>query len=87
MFSNLNTKEISDNFDYDRQIKFNNALYKFGFAKYGGLKLLSEEFKVRGQQNLLPYCQHYAHGETRHYHHLHLQGLSLSKILQVKAKQ
>jgi len=75
-------------FDYDRQILFNNSLYKYGFSKFKRLnnqkvvKMLSENFirKINdvNETKLLPHTKHYRTTNTFHFHHLHLQGLDIS---------
>lgn len=55
-----------------------------------GRKFLTENVyeKVNGkyENRILPYGQHYAVNKTRHYHHLHIQGLKLSDVLTIKKK-
>lgn len=84
----ITNPELNPNYDYEREKKFCNALHKFGYARYNGKKLLTENVyeKVNGkyENRILPYALHYAVGSTRHYHHLHIQGLKLSEILTIK---
>lgn len=71
--------------DYDRQVKLIEALYKFGFAKYNRLSMLSYHFTHNGIINsLLPHSVHFT--IPPHENHLHVQGLLLSAILKVKEK-
>lgn len=81
-------------FDYDRQVLFNNALYKYGFSKYKRTNnnttvvMLSENFvrTINGtdETKLLPHTKHYrvlpknGNSGVFHYHHLHVQGLDIS---------
>ena len=60
------------NFDVERQIVFNNALYKYGFARTE--KMLSETFTINNVTDILPYCTDYR--LVRHNNHLHIQGYS-----------
>ena len=70
-------------FDYDRQVLFNEALYKYGFSKYK-LKMLSEKFirKINNEnmEKLLPHTNPHRKPEVNSYHydHLHIAGLDLS---------
>ena len=61
----------SSNLDIERQNKFNDALYDFGWKD-----LLSEKFTPSGQTNsmLLNHTRHYS--KSRHHNHLHTQGFS-----------
>ncbi len=65
-------------FDYERQMKFCEALFSFGWAADGKRKMLSERFSLNKETVLLPHCTHYARGSVRHHHHLHLQGFNPS---------
>lgn len=77
-------------FDYDRQVKLNNALHKFGFSKYrrndtsvstGNKIMLTEKFKLNSidtEFTVLPHARHLASDTVRHYHHLHISGLDIS---------
>lgn len=87
--SNPNWSHNAD-FDYDRQVLFNNSLYKYGFSKFKRLnnntlvKMLSENFirtiNEKNETKSLPHTSHYRTTKTFHFHHLHLQGLDLSFI-------
>lgn len=69
---------LQDNsFDYVRQVKFNNALNKFGWGVTD--KNYSEKFNYNGKETLLPHTQHKKKvGVYRHHHHLHLTGFKLN---------
>jgi hypothetical protein len=77
---------MNPNLDYERQVKFNNALYKFGYSQYhNGIKLvqmLSNTFIKDGIRTKLPYID----VDPDHYDHLHVQGLKLSSVFTIKAK-
>lgn len=89
-FSNTPNWSHNSDFDYDRQVLFNNSLYKYGFSKFKRLnngtvvKMLSENFvrTVNGANKtlLLPHTSHYREVSfgVFHFHHLHLQGLDVS---------
>jgi len=80
----------NDDFDYDRQVLFCNALFKYGFSKYkddvssipaARKRMLSEDFKLSSSDTeliRLPHTEHYATSNVRHYHHLHVSGLDIS---------
>ncbi|GHT68262.1 hypothetical protein AGMMS50239_32990 [Bacteroidia bacterium] len=78
--------ELNPSYDYEREKKFCDALHKFGYARYNGRRLLTENVyeKVdkKYENRILPHAQHYA--KARHYHHLHIQGLKLSDVLIIK---
>lgn len=80
---------INPDYDYERQVKFCNALYKFGFSRYNSRKMLTENvYELKdGKMEIrnLPHCQHYVRPGVRHYHHLHIQGLKLSDIMTIKS--
>ncbi len=69
-------------FDYDRQVKFNNALYKFGWGVNG--KNYSENFMYKDKLTILPHTKHMKKTtgavQYRHHHHIHLKGFDFSKI-------
>jgi hypothetical protein len=65
-------------FDYDRQVIFNNNLHAYGFGQTS--RMLSENFTRNGQQTLLPHTQHYRTQNVRHDNHLHLQGFDQNYI-------
>ncbi|MDO6760669.1 hypothetical protein Q4566_10700 [Tamlana sp. 2_MG-2023] len=69
-------------FDYDRQVKFNNALYKFGWGVNG--ENYSENFSHNGESTLLPHTKHMkkttGNAKYRHHHHIHLKGFDFSRI-------
>jgi|GEM_PF-3175526 len=77
---------MNPNLDYERQVKFNNALYKFGYSQYHNgsktVKMLSNTFIKDGINTELPHID----TDPDHYDHLHVQGLKLSSVLTVKAK-
>jgi hypothetical protein len=81
--SNTTTLLEDAGFDYDRMIKFINALDKFGWGK-GSKSMLSEKFDYNGKKNtLLPHTIHYKKKNkdgswTRHHNHLHINGLNES---------
>lgn len=78
---------INPNYDYDREVLFCEALYKFGYARFHRTMLTENVYqKVNNEyiQKKLPHCSHYAVDNVRHYHHLHIQGLKLSGILTIK---
>jgi RHS repeat-associated protein len=68
-YSNRPTLLTDKGFDMDRQNKFNDALYTFGWKN-----MLSEQFTPFGEQNstILNRTSHY--NKSRHHNHLHLQG-------------
>jgi RHS repeat-associated protein len=65
----------SKNLDIERQNKFNDALYKFGWKN-----MLSETFNPFGKKEnmLLNRTTHY--NKSRHHNHLHLQGFKPNLI-------
>ncbi len=63
-----------ENFDYERQVKFNNSLHKFGFSRKR--KMLSYYFRKEEERVLLPHTS--AHKD--HFDHLHVQGFDQSLI-------
>ena len=77
---------MNPDLDYDRQVKFNNALYKFGYSQYhNGTKLvemLSNTFIKDGISTELPHIE----PDPDHFDHLHVQGLKLSSVFTIKAK-
>ena len=81
---------LNPDYDYDRQKRFCEALYRFGWARFSGLKLLTENVyeKIDGNNvnKIIPHGKHYVDkaSNVRHFHHLHIQGLKLSDILIVK---
>lgn len=79
---------LNPDYDYERQKRFCDALYRFGWARYSGYKLLTENvYEKKDGDNvnrIIPHGLHYVSGKIRHYHHLHIQGLKLSDILIVK---
>ncbi|WP_413514123.1 hypothetical protein, partial [Myroides odoratus] len=61
------------NFDVERQKLFNQALYKYGFAR--DQLMLSERFTYQDKiKYVLPHCRHY--NLVAHDNHLHIQGYS-----------
>ncbi len=68
-------------FDYVRQVAFNNSLYKFGFARNG--KMYSESFKRGKSEIILPHSTHMAD----HYHHLHIRGFNHNLVEKIQFSQ
>lgn len=84
LFTNHSTKQMNPQFDYEREKRFTRQLHQLGCSQYNR-SMLSEFFMKDGKKCLLPFCDNYAKGKVRHYHHLHIQGIKTSLII-VKAK-
>ena len=63
--TSLNIIRSPNSFDYERQNKWNDALYKFGWKS-----MLGWSYKVKGKTK---YLNHIPHNSANHYHHLHVQ--------------
>jgi hypothetical protein len=59
----LNISKYADSFDYERQNKLNDALYKFGW------KMLGWSYTIKKRQN----TSITLHKTANHHHHLHVQ--------------
>jgi hypothetical protein len=70
-------------FDFDRQTKFNEALFKFFWGR--NQKMFSENFEYKGKKTLLVHTKHMKKvtGDYpyRHHHHIHLTGFDFAKII------
>ncbi|TDD96950.1 hypothetical protein [Flavobacterium cellulosilyticum] len=64
--TSLNIIKTPDSLDYERQNKWNDALYKFGWKS-----MLGWSYKIKGKTH---YLNHITHKTKDHYHHLHVQG-------------
>ena len=87
LFTNHTTKIKNPNFDYDRQNRFNDALYKYGWGRIA--KMYSEDFYIEGEKeeinpktnkiekkktrvkHLLNHCEHKMKLGKNGYRHYH----------------
>jgi hypothetical protein len=63
--TSLNISKYADSLDYERQNKWNDALYKFGWKK-----MLGWSYTIKKKTK---YLHHITHKTANHHHHLHVQ--------------